>query len=319
MEFYKVFRGQTTETSNQNMTSKTIQYHASLPNFSRIVYGAWRLNDTPTTPKQVLDKIHACIDQGITTFDHADIYGNYACETLFGQAMAIDKRLKKITQHVSKCDIMLKSDVFPRRRVKHYDTSAAHIKASVETSLQRLNIDALDIVLLHRPDPFMNHLETGAALDDLIKSGKIRAAGVSNFKPWDFSLLQGGMKNPLVTNQIEISLLKQESFSNGDIALMQQLGRVPMAWSPLAGGALFGDSEAARRLRPALIRLGAEFGVQADAVAIAWLLAHPANIAPIYGTNNLARIKRMSDAYKVKLDRETWFELMELASGKEVA
>jgi predicted oxidoreductase len=127
------------------------------------------------------------------------------------------------------------------------------------------------------------------------------------------------MKNPLVTNQIEINLLKPECFSNGDIALLQQLGRVPMAWSPLAGGALFGDSDAARRLQPALTRIGAEFGVQADAVAIAWLLAHPSNIAPIYGTNNLSRIKRMSDAYQVTLSRETWFELLELASGKEVA
>ncbi len=301
------------------MTHKTIQYHPSLPVFSRIVYGAWRMNDTPTTPKQALEKIHACVDQGITTFDHADIYGNYSCEALFGQAMALDKRLKKITQHVSKCDIMLKSDKFPKRRVKHYDTSAAHIKASVETSLKLLNIDVLDIVLIHRPDPFMDHLETGAALDDLIKGGKIRAAGVSNFKPWDFSLLQGGMKNPLVTNQIEISLLKQDSFSNGDIALMQQLGRTPMAWSPLAGGALFGDSGAARRLQPALTRMGAEFGVQADAVAIAWLLAHPAKIAPIYGTHQLPRIKRMNDAYKVNFSREAWFELMELASGQEVA
>lgn len=301
------------------MTSNTIHYHSSLPHFSRIVYGAWRMNDEPTTPKQALEKIHACIDQGITTFDHADIYGNYTCETLFGKAMALDNRLKKITQHVSKCDIMLKSDVFPHRRVKHYDTSAAHIKASVESSLRKLNIDVLDIVLIHRPDPLMNHLETGAVLDDLIKAGKIRAAGVSNFKPWDFSLLQGAMKNPLVTNQMEISLLKQDAFSNGDLALQQQLGRVTMAWSPLAGGALFGDSDAARRLHPALSRIGAEFGVHSDAVAIAWLLAHPANIAPIYGTNNLSRIKRMSDAYKVTLNRETWFELMECATGKEVA
>jgi predicted oxidoreductase len=301
------------------MTYKTIQYLPDLPNFSRIVYGAWRLNDEPTTPKAALEKIHACVEQGITTFDHADIYGNYSCETLFGQAMAMDKRLKKITQHVSKCDIMLKSDAFPKRRVKHYDTSAAHIKASVENSLKRLNIDVLDAVLIHRPDPFMDHQETGAALDALVTAGKVRAVGVSNFKPWDFSLLQGAMKNPLVTNQIEISLLNQAAFTNGDLALLQQLGRVAMAWSPLAGGALFGDSEAARRLQPALSRIGAEFGVQADAVAIAWLLAHPAKIAPIYGTNTLARIKRISDAYKVKLDRETWFELMELASGKEVA
>lgn len=298
---------------------KTIQYQSNLPQFSRIVYGAWRLNDEPTTPKKALEKIHACVEQGITTFDHADIYGNYSCEALFGEALALDKRLKKITQHISKCDIMLKGSKFPNRRVKHYDTSAAHIKASAETSLKLLGIDALDVLLIHRPDPLMDHHETGGALDDLIKAGKIRAAGVSNFKPWDFSLLQGAMKNPLVTNQIEINLIANDCFSNGDIALLQQLGRVPMAWSPLAGGALFGDSPAARRLQPVLSRIASQFGVQADAVAIAWLLAHPARIAPIYGTNNLARIKKMSDAYKVKLDRETWFELLELASGKEVA
>ena len=300
----------------------TLKYHSSLPEFSRIVYGAWRMNDAPPSsnaPAQALKKIHACIEQGITTFDHADIYGNYSCETLFGQAMAMDKRLKKITQHVTKCDIMLKGDVFPKRRVKHYDTSAAHITQSAETSLKRLGLDVIDILLLHRPDPLMNHHETGAALDALVKSGKVRAVGVSNFRPWDWSLLQGAMKNPLVTNQIELNLFATDAFSNGDIALLQQLERVPMAWSPLAGGALFGDSAAARRLQPALTRVAAEFGVQADAVAVAWLLAHPANIAPIYGTNNMTRIKTISDAYKVKLDRETWFELMELAAGKEVA
>jgi predicted oxidoreductase len=301
------------------MTQQTIQYHTSLPDFSRIVYGAWRMNDTPSTPKQALEKIHACIDQGITTFDHADIYGNYSCEALFGQAMSLDKRLKRITQHVSKCGIMLKGDVHPNRRVKHYDTSAKHIHSSVTKSLKLLNIDTLDLVLVHRPDPFMDHFETGAALDKLIDTGKIRAAGVSNFKPWDFSLLQGAMKHPLVSNQIEISLLKQDAFTNGDLALLQQLGRIPMAWSPLAGGQLFDENETARRLQPTLSRIGSQFGVQADAVAIAWLLAHPAKISPIYGSNNLARIKRISDAYKVKFDRETWFELMELASGKEVA
>lgn len=277
------------------------------------------MNDEPTTAKKALEKIHACIEQGITTFDHADIYGNYSCEALFGEALALDKRLKKITQHVSKCGIMLKGSKFPNRSVKHYDTSAAHIQASAETSLKLLGVDVLDLLLIHRPDPFMDHHETGAALDGLIKAGKIRAAGVSNFKPWDFSLLQGAMKNPLLTNQIEINLFAHECFSNGDIALLQQLGRVPMAWSPLAGGGLFGDSAAARRLQPALSRIASQFGVQSDAVAIAWLLAHPSKIAPIYGTNNLNRIKKINDAYKVKMDRETWFNLLELAAGKEVA
>ncbi len=297
----------------------SIQLAHPLPAFSRLVYGAWRLTDgQDTTAQTALRKIQLCVDQGITTIDHADIYGNYACESLFGQALKLAPGLQHKIQIVTKCDIMLLSGKFPDRRVKHYDTSPAHINASVDASLQRLGVETLDLLLIHRPDPFMDAAATAACLDSLVASGKVRGIGVSNFMPWDWTLLQSFMRNKLVTNQIEISLLQRSAFTDGCLAQAQQLGVPPMAWSPLAGGALLGGSPEATRLRPALERIGREFGVSPDAVAVAWLLAHPSRILPILGTNDPGRIAKLSDCLKVRIDRETWFELWTLAAGKEV-
>ncbi len=297
-----------------------IKLHPSLPDFSRIVYGAWRMNDdVDNAPKDALAKIQAALDVGITTFDHADIYGDYSCETLFGAALRLDSSIKDRIQIVTKCDIMLKSEKYPERHVKHYDTSPAHIKASVDASLARLGVDVIDVLLLHRPDPFMDAAATGACLDELIKVGKIRAAGVSNFMPHDWNLLQANMTSKLVTNQLEISLLARHPFTDGTLAQAQQLKAPPMAWSPLGGGALFTDETHADHLRPALHRIAVHHGVMIEAVAVAWLLAHPARILPVMGTNNLERISKLGDAFKVDMPRETWFELLELARGHEVA
>jgi predicted oxidoreductase len=298
---------------------QTLQLAPQLPAFSRLVYGAWRIADgVDLSPQTALRKIELCLAQGITTFDHADIYGNYRCETLFGDALKLAPAIRQKLQIVTKCDIMLKTDAYPKRRVKYYDTSGQHIRSSVNNSLARLGIDAIDVLLVHRPDPFMDAAETGACLDALVKSGKVRGIGVSNFGPWDWQLLQSCTQQPLLTNQIEISLLQRQAFTDGSLAQAQQLKAPPMAWSPLAAGALLGNSEAALRLRPALHRIGQAFGVDAAAVAVAWLLAHPANILPVLGTNDLARIAKLSDCLKVAMDRETWYELWTLAAGQEV-
>jgi predicted oxidoreductase len=300
---------------------QTIQLHPTLPAFSRIVYGVWRLNDGADAhnPAAALAKIHACLDIGITTFDHADIYGGYSCEESFGAALKLEPSLKSKIQIVTKCDIMLKGDKFPQRRTKHYDTSPAHIRTSVDNSLKRLGVDALDLLLLHRPDPFMDAAATGECLDQLVQTGKIKAVGASNFMPWDWNLLQTYLKAPLVTNQIELSLMAHSALTDGSLAQAQQLKAPPMAWSPLGGGDLFADSAAAIRLRAALQRIGSQYKVGIDAVAIAWLLAHPARILPVMGTQKLERISTFGDAFKVAMDRETWFELLELAAGREVA
>ena len=300
------------------MNMPRVELNPSL-SLSRLAYGVWRLSEAAdTSPAAVAGRIQACLDQGITTFDHADIYGGYSCEALFGAALRAQPGLKAGMEIVTKCDIMLLSEQRPQNRVKHYDTSSEHVTASVDRSLRNIGVDAIDLLLIHRPDPLMDHQALGACLDGLIQSGKVRAAGVSNFMPWDLDLLQSAMKNRLLTNQLEISLLQTRGFVDGQVAHAQRLGLPVMAWSPLGGGRLFGQEAAALRLRPALQRMAAEQGVDDTAVAIAWLLHHPARIIPVLGTNDLQRIRRMSDALRVTFDRQAWFELYSLANGSEV-
>jgi predicted oxidoreductase len=285
---------------------------------SRLVYGMWRLgDDTDTSAKHVQAKIEACLAQGITTFDQADIYGGYQAEALLGTALRAAPQLRSRMEIVTKCDIVAPVGRHASARVKHYDTSAAHINASVEASLRDMAIDQIDLLLVHRPDPLMDHMETGAALDALVSSGKVRAVGVSNFRPWDFTLLQSGMKTPLVTNQIELSLVAHDAFTNGDIAFHQERGIAPMAWSPLAGGRLLAES--GKDLRDRLTTIGEAHGTDWSAAAIAWLLRHPARIIPVLGTNSLDRIGNIASAMDVKIDRQTWFELYTLVLGHEVA
>lgn len=292
-----------------------VQLSSSL-DMSRIVYGMWRLaEDRDTSPAYVEAKIHTCLEQGITTFDQADIYGDYGAEQVLGGALKASPALREQMEIVTKCDIVAPCGRFSDAKVKHYDTSRAHIEKSVDTSLSEMGIEHIDLLLIHRPDPFMDHHETGAALDDLVASGKVGNVGVSNFRPWDWELLQSGMKTPLVTNQIEISLGEISPFTNGDLAFHQRRGEAIMAWSPLGGGALM-DKDS--RIGAVADKIAAEFGVDRAAVAVAFLLAHPAKILPVMGTNNLDRISRISDALKVQLDRETWYQLYEAALGKEV-
>jgi len=284
---------------------------------SRIVYGMWRLgDDSDTSPAHVQAKVEACLDQGITTIDQADIYGDYGAEALLGAAFAAAPGLRDRVELVTKCDIVAPVGRYADRRVKYYDTSRAHIETSVETSLRKMGTDRIDLLLIHRPDPFMDAGETGAELDALVASGKVRAVGVSNFRPWDWELLQSAVSTPLVTNQIEFSLRHHAPLTNGDLAFLQRHKVAPMAWSPLGGGSLL--AETSQPLHAALSRVAEAHGVDASAVAVAWILAHPARIMPVMGTNNLNRIKALGDAMKVSLDRETWFELYTDALGHEV-
>ncbi len=285
--------------------------------FSQIIYGMWRLADGEINDaKSVTNKINLCLDQGITTFDQADIYGDYSAEALFGIALKEDKSLRNKIEIVTKCGIVAPCGKYADVPVKYYDTSKKHIDASVNASLKNMNIDYIDMLLIHRPDPYMDHNETGQALDTLIKSGKIGAVGVSNFKPYDWELLQSSMVNKLHTNQIELSLQSIDAFSNGDVAFHQKNASPIMAWSPLGGGKLMTESN---QLTNKMDQIGTHYKVDRAAVAISFLLSHPANIIPIMGTNNIDRISKISDAFKVKMDRITWFELYTAALGREVA
>ena len=284
---------------------------------SRIIYGLWRhTNDQDISSQKLQSKIEACLDQGISTFDQADIYGGYTSEALLGETLKQAPYLRDSMQLITKCDIVAPIGLYSDKKVKHYDTSAQHINFSVERSLSQMAIEQIDLLLLHRPDPLMDAQETGRTLDDLINSGKVKAIGVSNFRPWDIDLLQSCTKNKLLTNQIEISLAQNNALTNGDLAYMQQHDILPMAWSPLGGGELFKNSQSP--LNQKLISLAKDFAVQPAAIAIAWLLRHPAQILPIMGSNHMQRIEQFSEALTVDLSREQWFELLQAATGHEV-
>jgi predicted oxidoreductase len=285
---------------------------------SRIIYGLWRhTDDQDISSKKLQSKIEACLDQGISTFDQADIYGGYSSEALLGETLKQAPHLRDNMEIITKCDIVAPIGIYSDKRVKHYDTSAQHINFSVERSLSQMAIDQIDLLLLHRPDPLMDAQETGAVLDTLVASGKVKGIGVSNFKPWDIDLLQSCTQNRLLTNQIEISLLHNSAFTNGDLAYLQQHNIAPMAWSPLGGGALFKDKQTP--LWQKLNSIAKSYNVQPSSVATAWLIRHPATIVPIMGSNDLQRIKRLSEALSFDLSREEWFELLQIANGKEVA
>jgi predicted oxidoreductase len=277
----------------------------------------WRLaDDEDTSASHVEAKINACLEQGITTFDQADIYGDYGAEEVLGAALRANPDLRDKMEIVTKCDIVAPIGKYANAPVKYYDTSREHITKSVEASLKNMATDRIDLLLIHRPDPLMDHNETGAALDALVDSGKVRAVGVSNFRPWDWDLLQSAMKTRLATNQIEISLGAHQPLTNGDVAFHQKNGDPIMAWSPLGGGGLMTDKG---DLGKAMDKVAVAQGVDRAAVAVAWILAHPATILPVMGTNNLSRIKSLSDALQVEMDRVTWFKLYTAALGQEVA
>jgi len=271
-----------------------------------MIYGMWRLHDDNQSLNHLNKKINLCLNQGITTFDQAAVYGGYSSEAFFGKAIKSNSSLRSQIEIISKCGIVNPSDRYPNASNSYYDTSKEHIFESVEFSLNNLGTDYLDLLLIHRQDPFLNHFETGEALDELIETGKVKEVGVSNFRPHDYSLLQSAMKNHLVTNQIEISLAATHGFTNGDIAYHQERSTNLMAWSPLGGGFLMTDEGI---LGKTLANIAEIQDVDKSAVATAWIMAHPARICPIIGTNNLDRISKIADAMKVKMDKELWFEL----------
>lgn len=285
---------------------------------SRIIYGMWRLGDDPdTSPKHIQAKIEACLEQGVSTFDQADIYGAYTAEGLLGAALKQAPALRGQMEIITKCDIVAPIGMHADKRVKYYDSSQPAINQAVDRSLQEMAIEQIDLLLIHRPDPLMDADETGEALDGLIASGKVKALGVSNFRPWDMDLLQSRMNNKLVANQIEISLAENTALTNGDLAYLQQHKIAPMAWSPLAGGQLLQDSQSPLGMK--LKEMAAMHGVAPSSMAVAWLLRHPAAILPVMGSNSIERIKLFGEAMNVQLDRQSWFELLEAAMGHEVA
>ncbi|WP_439741956.1 aldo/keto reductase [Bacillus pseudomycoides] len=288
--------------------------------FSRIIQGFWRLAEWNMPKQELLSFIENCMEMGITTFDHADIYGGYTCESLFGEALQLQPSLRDNMQIVTKCGIVPPSPKFPKRYVAHYNTSTKHIVKSVEQSLQNLHTDYIDLLLIHRPDPFMDPSEVAEAFTRVKQEGKVRHFGVSNFLPSQFNMLSSYLDFPLITNQIEVSAMQLEHFEKGTIDLCQEKRISPMIWSPLAGGEIFtGQNERAVRLRKTLQKVANELNADGiDIVMYAWLLAHPAKMMPIVGSGKLDRVKSAIAATKLTLDRQQWFTIFESSNGHPV-
>ena len=292
----------------------TIVTAAGGPTLSRVVAGAWRMADWQFSVTERVRWIEGCLDLGISTFDHADIYGNYAVEALFGEALAAAPQLRERMQIVTKCGIRMMSSARPEHRLGHYDTSAAHVERSVDNSLAALRTDRLDVLLIHRPDALMDADALAECFGRLRTAGKVRHFGVSNFTPAQFALLNRRIE--LVTNQVEASPLHIAPFYDGTLDQAQDLGKAPMIWSALAGGRLFtGDDEAARRVRAVLQRIAGERGVSVTTLVYAWLLRHPARLIPLTGSRRLDAMREAVVALDVEIDAQTWYEIWVAGNG----
>lgn len=302
------------------MPVPTLALHPDGPAVSRLVFGVMRLAEWGLTARELLGLVEHCLDLGLTTFDHADIYGGYTCEARFGEALALAPALRQRMQLVTKCGIKLVSANRPAHTRHIYDTGRAHLLASAEASLRQLRTDVLDVLLIHRPDPLMDADEIAEAFTALRQAGKVRHFGVSNFTPGQFELLAARLPFPLVTNQIEASVLRLEPFLDGTLDQAQRLRCAPLAWSPLAGGRLFaGDDPRAERVRAALAEAGRQLGGAApDQVALAWLLRHPAKLVPVLGTGRLERAAAAVAALDLRLTREQWFAIWTASAGADI-
>ena len=290
---------------------------AQAPLMSRIVAGAWRMSDWNWSAQERLRWIEQCVELGVTTFDHADIYGGYTVETLFGEALALAPALREKLQLVTKCGICLTSPARSAHRVKHYDTSFDHIVSSVENSLRVLGTDHIELLLIHRPDALMDADVVASAFTHLQLQGKVLHFGVSNFTVAQFELLQS--RFPLVTNQIELHPLYLAPLTDGTLDQCQQRRIQPMIWSPLAGGRLITSPEAtAVRVRKALEAVGTRRGVSLATMAFAWLLRHPSRPIPVAGSRRIEAMREAVAALDVKLDAQDWTEIWAAGSGHEV-
>ncbi len=284
---------------------------------SPIVVGAWRLSQWGWSPQERLRWVEQCIELGATSFDHADIYGGYTGEALFGEALALQPGLRQRMQLVSKVGIKLVSPQRPGHRSHHYDTSAQHITWTVDNALQQLRTDHLDLLLIHRPDPLLDADEVARAFEQLIAAGKLRHVGVSNFTPAQFELLNARI--PLSTNQVELHPLNRQVLDDGTLDQCQRLRVRPMIWSPLAGGALFTSEEpAAQRVRQVLVAIAQRHGCSAATVAHAWLLRLPSRPLPIVGSRRPEALQEAVAALGLRLDAGEWTEIWVAATGQRV-
>lgn len=297
---------------------QTIKLSSSNISSSRLIYGCMRIasDNSASDHSKGKQAIHAAIEAGYNHFDHADIYGGGACESLFGELLIESPSLRE--------NIILTSKAGIRRDPQRYDFSRNYITNSVENSLKRLNTDYLDLFLLHRPDYLFNAIDVAETFNQLKASSKVKHFGVSNFSPSQVSLLQSALDEPLLVNQVEINIHNINSFTDGTLDQCQQRGITPIAWCPLGGvvypawGNTFTTTDK-QRIETELSRQANKYNCVPWQLILAWLLKHPANICPIIGSTTPERIVAAKQALKINYRHEDWYQLLEARNGHPVA
>jgi predicted oxidoreductase len=284
--------------------------------FSKIIAGTmtWGVWGKDCNRTQMIELINCCLENKITSFDHADIYGDYTTEKAFGNAFSESKIDRNKIQLISKCGIQMHSEN-RKNTIKHYDYSASYIIYSVEQSLRNLQTDYLDLLLLHRPSPLMKADEIAEAIEKLKSDGKILDFGVSNFTPQQTDLI--GSKTKINFNQIEFSITHFEAMLNGSLDHMQMHKITPMCWSPL-GTVFKKDDEQSQQLKKIATNFSLKYDVPIDVILLAWILKHPSGILPVCGTADQSRIANLMRAVAVEMELQDWFALWSASTGVPV-
>jgi predicted oxidoreductase len=284
---------------------------------STIIAGVmnWGVWDKNLNIKEFTHLINLFIENGITTFDHADIYGGYTTEASFGKALSESKINREKIQLITKCGIQYISENRPDNRIKHYEYSKDYIIWSAENSLKNLQTDYLDVFLLHRPSPLMQADEIAEAVSKLKADGKIKSFGVSNFTPFQIELLR--QKTEISFNQVQFSATHHEAMIDGSLDYMQIHNIKPMAWNPL--GTVFRENtDQTFRLRQLLAKLVEKYHIGSDIILLAWIMQHPAGVLPVVGTVNSGRIQQLMKAKSLVLDKQDWFAIWTESMGNKV-
>lgn len=278
-------------------------------------WGKWGADFSFTDYSNVIE---ACIEAGITSFDHADIYGDYTTEAAFGKVLQSQSSIRTKIQIITKCGIILPNPQSGIDAIKTYNTTARHIIQSAEQSLLHFGTDYIDVLLIHRPDPLIHPLEIAEAVHTLQQQGKILSFGVSNFLPHQLKMLSKYLK--IEYNQIEASILHLHPFVDGTLDACIEHNITPMAWSPLGGGLINDDNHPRyRSIIQVATTIATRFNTGANEILIAWLHKHPSGILPVVGTTKMERLIQAKNAASIQLTNEDWFRLWVAARGEEIA
>ncbi len=278
-------------------------------------WGKWGANFNTAAYRAMIED---CLEIGVNSFDHADIYGDYTTEEEFGDALKEDKTLRSQIKIITKCGIQMVAENRPQHNIKSYNTGKKHIIQSAEQSLKNFGTDYLDVLLIHRADPLLDPEAVAEAIQILQQQGKVHAFGVSNFLPHQVNMLRNWV--PIHYNQIEVSIIKTAPIYNGilDNCIEHQIR--PMAWAPLGGGLLTDDLHPHyRSIAHAASLLAEKYAAGLNEILIAWLNTHPSKILSVIGTTQATRLAQAKKAASIKLTREDWFLMMKAATGEDVA